>query len=321
MKVDQTEEERAALTRVLYNYIDHVYLNRDTLTTSPRQIEELLNDASSLAAGLQSVLPNGAIVKLVFPEGRNRDSNLANLGAIRPMMAANSPFGKTSMPFSAAFPHDPSMMLLRNQQYIDLLNDSITRCNEELLKDPPRKRLTGLRRRVIKFNGMLKELKTYTKFIEKELKSIGCGEKVWRDNPTWLSDYIWLRLWDSVKLNRWIRVSLYGGTEHFPESNFGADTLNLAVAAELATFRGRRKLGAIPSKDLMRILLLISGGDCRICGYRGCMREFCIRCNKSVAAAAPSTPTITFEYLCSHQNLIPERSRTYAAEDDGEEDA
>ncbi len=124
MNVDQTEEERAALTRALFNYIDNVYVNRDMLATSPRQLEELLNDASSLAPGVQSVLPTGDIVKLLFPEGRNRDPNLANLGAIRPMMAAKGPFGTISMSFSATFPHDPSMMLLRNKQYIDLLNDS-----------------------------------------------------------------------------------------------------------------------------------------------------------------------------------------------------
>jgi hypothetical protein len=41
----------------------------------------------------------------------------------------------------------------------------------------------------------------------------------------------------------------------------------------------------------------------------------------AAAVAASSMHTITLEYLCFHQNLIPERSRTYAAEDDGEEEA
>jgi len=272
------------------------------------------------------------------------------------------------------------MMLQRNKQFNDILISSLDKFNEELLMDPPKKRTTELRRRVVTFSGIYKEFKVYFKFIDKELKSMGCGEKKWRFNTTWLSDFSWLRLWDSVRLNRHIRVLLYGGTPDFPASHFGANTLNLAIASELATFRGRRKLGDIPSPDFMRILLLISGGDCRICGYRGCMLEFCLRCNKSVelksssrkavpstidpsvtahaaakkkafdsidagplpgiekkkakkvwsaanpspaasaVAAAPSASTITLEYLCSHQHLIPERSSTYA-DDDGDEDA
>jgi len=39
------------------------------------------------------------------------------------------------------------------------------------------------------------------------------------------------------------------------------------------------------------------------------------------APAAPSNTTITSEYLCSHEKLIPKRSRTYPEEDEGEEDA
>ena len=380
-RVDQTEAERAALTAAIYT-LDAVYLNPEMLTLSPRQLEELLNDARSRTTGLQAVLPNGSMTKLNHPEGRNRDQNLSNLCAILPVFEVSGPFGRNpEARFSATFCMNPSMMIQRALQYQDILITSRDQCSDELLTDPPKKRRDELRRRAGMFSGIYKEFKVYSKFLIKELKSMGCGEKQWRTNPTWLSDFAWLRVFDAVRLNRYLRVVLYGGTDHFPASHFGANTLNLAIASELATFRGRRRLRDIPSPDFMRVLLLISGGDCRICGYRGCMLEFCFRCNKSgesksnsrkalppnidpnvvtvhaaakkkvfdsidagtlsgtekkkakkvwstanptpaapAAAGAPPTTTITLEYLCSHQHLVPERSSTYA-EDDGDEDA